>query len=302
MANLLVIDGQGQVVYIKATGAGTSGDPFILERFGTVNILASALPDGASIETKQDDQITQLSALVATVDIDKFRTQIMDPIPAGTNKLGSIDVDAILAALPSGANNIGHVDVDTMPEVTVGSIEDINTLNTIVNALPTGANKLGSVDIDAIIAALPTGTNKLGSVDVDAIIAALPVGANKIGVVEVDNFPAQLDVIMDGGVGWAVQRSTVESATPTTPLMCTSLPGSLNYEIISDILISSAVDMRLTFSAEPISAEVLAVNIAANVPVQITPRSEIQLPVENQLRVFSDADGQLDITTWYREI
>lgn len=247
MANLLVIDGQGQVVYIKASGAGTSLDPFILERFGTINVLASALPDGASVETKQDDQITQLSALVATVDIDKIRTQIMDPIPAGTNKLGSVDVDAIIAALP-------------------------------------------------------VGSNKLGSVDVDAIIAALPVGANKIGIVEVDNFPAQLDTVMDGGVGWTVLSKVSSSATPTTPLSCTDLPTAGKAEKFSDILLSSQEDMRITFTAQPSTDVLMVVNIAAYVPVQITPRSEILLPVDNQLQLVSDVDGQLDITTWHREV
>ena len=83
--NLVVIDGQGNVAYIKASGIGTELDPYVLERFGTVDVTSSVLPTDASTESKQDAQITELLKLVATVDIDTLRTSIIDMLPAGTN-------------------------------------------------------------------------------------------------------------------------------------------------------------------------------------------------------------------------
>ncbi len=59
MANLKVLDGDGNAKYLKAAGAGTDGDPFILERSAAVTIGAA--------------------------------------LPAGTNNIGDVDVASIAA-------------------------------------------------------------------------------------------------------------------------------------------------------------------------------------------------------------
>lgn len=48
------------------------------------------------------------------------KTTITQPLPAGTNVLGHVNVDS-LPTLPAGTNNIGHVTVDTLPSLPAGT-------------------------------------------------------------------------------------------------------------------------------------------------------------------------------------
>src|SRR5262249_45862417 len=56
------------------------------------------------------------------------------PLPAGSNKLGSVDVTS-LPSLPAGTNTIGSVSVASLPSVTIGA------------ALPSGSNTIGVVNL-----------------------------------------------------------------------------------------------------------------------------------------------------------
>lgn len=81
--------------------------------------------------------------------------EITQPLPAGTNNIGKVDVNS-LPALPTGTNAIGTVGVTSLP------------------ALPAGTNEIGTVGLAA-------GTNAIGTVgitgampDTNADGAALP--------------------------------------------------------------------------------------------------------------------------------
>ena len=221
MPNLVVIDGAGQVVYIKASGIGTDLDPFVLERFGVVDVATSALPDGASTEDKQDSQIAELINLVAAIDVDKMRTVLVEELPAGLQKIGSVDIDALIGELPAGTQKIGIVDVDVilteLPAGTqkIGSV-DVETLP----ELPEGANKIGGVEITD---PLPVGTNLIGGVE---LRDSIPAGANNIGLVEVN----ALNFNPTPGSHTADPVSTVTTLTPPngeTKLLLQAWDGNL---------------------------------------------------------------------------
>lgn len=78
-----------------------------------------------------------------------FATNIIGPLPAGTNAIGSVGV---AGALPSGANTIGNVGVTALP------------------ALPAGGNTIGTVNV-ATVPALAAGESHVGQVGGTTAIA-----------------------------------------------------------------------------------------------------------------------------------
>lgn len=118
--------------------------------------------------------------------------QVQEPLPAGTNNIGDVD---IASALPAGSNVIGDVGINGSLPAGTNNIGDVD----IASALPAGTNVIGEVGIDSanntiqisqsgsengiqVVAALPAGTNNIGDVD---IASALPAGTNTIGKVEI---------------------------------------------------------------------------------------------------------------------
>lgn len=100
----------------------------------TQPISAASLPLPADAAT--ETTLAALNAKVATCNTNAVT--ITDPLPIGTNTIGSVNISA---ALPAGSNAIGSVG--------------------IVGALPTGTNAIGFVSIGA---ALPAGGNVIGAV------------------------------------------------------------------------------------------------------------------------------------------
>lgn len=140
MANIEVRDGDNTEKHLKATGAGTIGDPFIPEHLDT---------NSAAMLTALQIIDNMISGSEAQVDV-----LTLPALPAGTNNIGDVDVLSIAA----GDNNIGNVDIVTMPNVTIGA------------AIPAGTNNIGDVDV-LTLPALPAGTNNIGDVDVLSIAA-----------------------------------------------------------------------------------------------------------------------------------
>lgn len=150
MANTNILDATGASKYIKATGAGTNGDPFVPEHLETNSAaILSALQ-------VIDNMIVGSEAQVDVVTLPS--------LPAGANTIGNVTVSS-LPSLPTGANVIGSV------AITSGTVT--------VNALPAGTNNIGDVDV-LTLPALPAGTNNIGDVDVLSL-PALPAGSNTIG-------------------------------------------------------------------------------------------------------------------------
>jgi hypothetical protein len=52
--------------------------------------------------------LSAIKNALASVATDKLRVSVVDALPAGTNKIGSVDV-ASLPSLPAGSNTIGNV-------------------------------------------------------------------------------------------------------------------------------------------------------------------------------------------------
>lgn len=163
MANMEVKDGAGAQKYLKASGAGSSGDPFIIEQ--NVNV-SSALPAGTN--NIGDVDVLSLPAL-----------------PAGTNNIGDVD---IASALPAGDNNIGNVDIVSLPSLPAGTnnIGDVDVLS--LPALPAGNNNIGDVDIAS---AIPAGTNYIGK-------TRLTDGTNDVTLKNLTNAKAVPSAIVDG--------------------------------------------------------------------------------------------------------
>lgn len=134
MANLEIRDGDNSEKYLKGTGAGSDGDPFIPEHLDTNSAaMLTALQIIDNIVSGSEAQVDVLT---------------LPALPAGTNNIGDVDVLSIAA----GDNNIGNVDVVTLP------------------ALAAGTNNIGDVDV-LTLPALPAGTNNIGDVDVLTIAA-----------------------------------------------------------------------------------------------------------------------------------
>lgn len=125
----------------------------------TVDATSLPLPTGASTSANQSTiigHVDGIEGLLASIkDTDGIK-KITDPLPAGTNNIG--DVDVVSSALPTGASTsanqstiIGHVDqiegyVDGI-EGTLTSIKDTDGIKKITDALPAGSNKIGAVNI-----------------------------------------------------------------------------------------------------------------------------------------------------------
>lgn len=87
-------------------------------------------------------------------------TSFWDRMPATLTGSGNFKA-AIQEPIPAGTNNIGDVDVVTLPSIPAGS----NAIGTVgINAaIPAGNNNIGDVDI-ASMPAIPAGTNYMGKV------------------------------------------------------------------------------------------------------------------------------------------
>jgi hypothetical protein len=100
-----------------------------------------------------ESTLNALKNALASVGTDKVRTAIIDSLPAGTNKIGSVDV-AALPSLPAGTNTIGNVNVNNFPTDYAKEAKQILT----------DANGHGQIDV-LTLPSLPAGTNTIGNVN-----------------------------------------------------------------------------------------------------------------------------------------
>jgi len=157
MPTIQVKDAGGTTIYLNvASGAGTSGDPYVLQ---------DSIPTGTnSIGTiGLDTGTNSIGKLAANSGVDIGDVDILS-IAAGDNNIGNVD---IASALPAGTNaigklaansgvDIGDVDVTSLPSLAAGSAS-IGTL---------GANSgvdIGDVDVTSL-PALAAGTADVGNV------------------------------------------------------------------------------------------------------------------------------------------
>jgi hypothetical protein len=168
MANYKTKDADGDALYLKAAGAGSDGDPHIIEHsdsgIGATGDAAASAGGAGSLSAKLrlvtsqlntqagylDGIETLLAAIQAAAEAIQTAAEILDNTVSGSEQ--QVDV-VTLPALAAGTNNIGDVDVAS---------------------IAAGDNNIGNVDLAS---AIPAGTNNIGDVDVLSIAA----GANLIG-------------------------------------------------------------------------------------------------------------------------
>lgn len=174
MANLPILDGAGNSKYIKSSGAGSDGDPYIPQHLETnsaailtslqtlddaisgsemqVDVVTSALPTGAATSAKQDEQATLTGAVNETAPagdtadsglngrlqrIAQRLTSLIALIPTALTGSGNFKV-AVEEALPAGANAIGKLSANS--GVDIGDVD--------VTSISAGENHIGQIGTD----------------------------------------------------------------------------------------------------------------------------------------------------------
>ncbi len=216
------VDATGGAVPSDATYVGINIGGNLTGAVGGHGTAAGAL----RVELPTDG--TGVIAGVTTVSTVSAVTAITNPLPAGNNNIGDVDV-ASLPALPAGSNVIGHVITDTgsttavtgnvtvvqptgtnlhavVDSGTITTVSTVTSVTAIANALPAGNNNIGDVDIASIAA----GNNNIGDVDVASVVPG--TAATNLGKAE-DSGHTTADV---GVFALAVRQDSPDTAVTDT--------------------------------------------------------------------------------------
>ncbi len=219
MANLIVLDGNGDAKYLKETGAGTSGDPHA----GHVNVDSSALPTGAATEAKQDAQTTLLgaglpAALGANGGLQVEGVAGGEAVPvSGTFFQVTQPVSAASLPLPAGAATSALQGGGLPAALGTGGGLKVDGSGT---ALPVSAASLplpaGAATSALQGGGLPAALGLGGGIKVDGSGTALPVSGTfwqATQPVSIATAPAL--VASDALIGHAPPDTTSVTVTPT---------------------------------------------------------------------------------------
>ncbi len=95
---------------------------------------------------------------------------------------------------------------------------------------------------------------------------------------------------------WGVSNAPVQSADMSSIADVTGTPVSGQKLVITDVLASAAVAMKLTFTEETSGLVMFSIYLGANSPVQITFRSKRKLNVaDKKLRCTASVTGNVSI-------
>jgi hypothetical protein len=155
-------DGLARVLFDEAGNAikvTQDGADFKYEFLGKLRNAAGTIVNPATQETlvAADTKLGTIDGVLDAIkDTDGIK-KITDPLPAGTNNIG--DVDVASSALPAGAateSTLAAADtkLGTIDGVLDG-IKDTDGIKKITDQLPAGTNNIGDVDVAS--SALPTG-------------------------------------------------------------------------------------------------------------------------------------------------
>jgi len=138
-----------------------------------------------------------------------LRVNVVDPLPAGTNAIGSITNTSFIATQATGSNLHTVVDSGTITAVTA-----------ITNALPAGTNIIGKVEVTdgTNTQAVKAASTAAVATDPAAVVALspnspLPTGSNAIGSVLANIQVSSAAVTTSNPV-----PVTLVSSTPGTPI------------------------------------------------------------------------------------
>ena len=158
-----------------------------------------------------------------------LKTAVLEALPAGSNKIGSID---IASSLPAGNNNIGDVDIASLPSLPAGSniigaVKKDKINYTIVNKHVSSADATGGVTIwDPTSGKKFVVTDLIISTDTDMTVT-IKDGANAVMV---------LYLAANGGAVSNFQTPLQSSAANNNLSVLTSATGNIavtatGYEI-----------------------------------------------------------------------
>lgn len=149
MANVQIIDGAAAEKYMKATGAGTAGDPYIVEHKETnaVAILAAAEAVQAATEAAEvllttiDGRVDGLEALLTTIDADTGN--IATSVGTLDNAISGSEMQVdIVAALPAGTNLLGRESSSLETSTIYNGTTALTPKFAIIDAASSGNNTL----------------------------------------------------------------------------------------------------------------------------------------------------------------
>lgn len=148
---LIVNNGAGTIYVSSNASVSESTYDIVVPAYG-VRIYAKPLPP----QVIYFYTITQTSIYLGHMEIEFDPSMIAQTqeitSSVATGVLGIVDVRNVLNPLPAGANKIGQVDISSLP------------------SLPAGNNNIGKVDVLAL-PSLPVGNNNIGDVDVASLPA-----------------------------------------------------------------------------------------------------------------------------------
>ena len=233
MANLQVKDAAAATKYLKSSGAGSDGDPHIVEHLDTnsaamlaaleaiqtavelidnmiagseaqVDVVSSGLPTGAATEAT-------LAAIQTATEAIQTAAETLDDAIAGSE----MQVDVVSSALPTGA-------------ATEATLAAIQTAVELIDNMISGSE----AQVDVVSSALPTGAAT------EATLAAIQTAAELI-----DNAIAgsemQVDIVADGA-GLATE-STLGDIKTAVELIDNMISGSeAQVDVVSSALPSGA--------------------------------------------------------------
>jgi uncharacterized protein YpuA (DUF1002 family) len=165
-----------------------------------LDVFASYVANPSNLDVPLSTRASEvtLSAIknaLASVGTDKLRTSLVDALPAGTNKIGSVDV----GNFPTDYAKDSTLSSELVRKVKgdQGLLKQVSSTDLRLDVYASYVANPSNLDIALSTRAsevtLSAIKNALASVGTDkirvSVVDALPAGTNKIGTVDVGNFP-----------------------------------------------------------------------------------------------------------------
>ena len=292
MPTIQVKDAGGTTIYLNvASGAGTSGDPYVLQDSiptGTNSIGTIGLDTGSNAIGK----LAAGSASVGTVGLDAGSNAI-GSLTAGTAEIGKIAAGSAAigsVSVSSGAiteTNSGAIKtaVELIDNVVSGSEMQVD----VVGALPTGSNAIGK---------LAAGSAAIGSVSIDSSqTVGLDAGSAAIGSLTAGT--AAIGATKDNGPETAGTFTYTTSSDMTSVADIGPAPSGGQKSVLLQALISTDTAMKFTIQMETTAgSERQAWYLPASGSVIFVPRYPVKVgTADKKWQGIASVAGNVAIST-----
>jgi hypothetical protein len=193
MANLLVLDGDEQQKYLKATGAGTNGDPHVTQNAVTgVDVVDAAVASNPVVFAGVVSPTAVDSGDVQYVSVDADGRLVVTGSVTVTTSSTTVTVGGTVAATQSGTWDVGDVTGTVSLPTGASTLSEQQTQTTALQLIDDAVSTTGSaVPAKGFQFTGSDGTNARavktdasGELQVDVLtLPALASGSNTIGVV-----------------------------------------------------------------------------------------------------------------------